>query len=151
MTAVQFEVLGHPAPQGDKSAVLIAGRPRLIEGRRTTGRQRHANWRSAVADAARDVANHDDVAAPLDGPLHVTIRFRFPMPASRPKKIRAAGQAWKTTAPDLDKVLRATFDGLTAGGLIVDDARICEVTASKIETVGWTGAEIWIEPIEHQP
>ncbi len=139
---VAFEVVGLPAPQGSKSAVIRGGKAHVIEGNSKAGRERHVNWRTAVADTARTIAGHDDVDAPLDGALALTIIFRFPMPPSRPKKVRVAGQAWKTTAPDLDKLLRATCDGLTAGGLITDDARLCLITAWKIETTGWTGAEI---------
>lgn len=39
-------------------------------------------------------------------------------------------------------IYRAVADALTASGLIVDDARICEVSARKVEVVGWTGAII---------
>lgn len=146
--SVTFEVLGTPAPQGDKSAVMIGGKPRLIEGRRTGGRERHKSWRAAVADAARDVAGHDDVAAPLDGALHLEVEFRCAMPASRPKRIQAAGIAPKTTPPDLDKLLRSLGDSLKEGGLVRDDARFARITAEKNEVVGWTGAVITITPLE---
>lgn len=142
-TVVEFEVLGHPAPQGDKSAVLIAGKPRLIEGRRGSGRERHATWRTVVADAARDIAADLD-GVPLDGALGLSVEFRFPMPASRSKTARARGRAWKTTAPDTDKLLRALGDSLKAGGLIVDDARFVAVEAIKVEVTGWTGAIVTI-------
>ena len=151
MNPIEFEVLGLPAPQGDKSAVLIGGKPRLIEGKRGSGRERHTNWRTAVAQAARDVAGHDDVAAPLDGPLRVDIEYRFPMPKARGKKALAVGRGWKITAPDLDKLDRATGDGLTAGGLIHDDARICAGERTKVEVVGWTGAVITITQLTEGP
>lgn len=141
--SIEFDVHGIPAPQGDKSAVIIAGRARLIEGRRNSSRERHHNWRTAVADTARRHAPD----LPLDGPLCLNVTFRSPMPASRPKRARDAGQAPKTTAPDLDKLLRATCDGLQASGLITDDARIAVVCADKLEVVGWTGAHIRITRI----
>lgn len=137
--AVVFTVVGTPAPQGDKSAVLIAGKPRLIEGRRNSGRDRHRNWRAAVADAARTQAG---ICGRLDGPLHLDVQFRYPMPPSRPRRVQAIGTAWKTTAHDLDKLLRALGDGLKEGGLIVDDARLARITASKVETTSWSGAVI---------
>lgn len=136
----EFEILGVPSPQGDKSAVMIGGKPRLIEGKRGSARAKHRDWRSAVAQAARDIARDSD--APFDGPLELCVQFRFPMPASRPKRIRLAGRAPKVSSPDLDKLLRALGDGLQAGGLITDDARIVEVVASKIEVTGWTGAVV---------
>lgn len=139
----EFDVIGLPAPQGSKSAVARGGRAIVIEGSSKAQRERHGNWRSAVAEAARRAA----AATPLDGPLHIDVTFRFPMPASRPKKIRAGGWAPKTSAPDLDKLLRATGDALTASGLIADDARICRIEASKWETTGWTGATIIVSEI----
>lgn len=139
---IRFEVLGLPAPQGDKSAVIIGGKPRLIEGKRGSGRDRHKTWRTVVADAARDIA--DDLDEPLDGPLGLSVEFRFPMPASRRKADRVAGWALKTTAPDLDKLIRALGDSLEAGGLIVSDARFCAIEARKVEVTGWTGAVVEI-------
>jgi Holliday junction resolvase RusA-like endonuclease len=67
------------------------------------------------------------------------------MPASRPVAMRRAGQGPKTTAPDLDKLVRSVGDALTEGGLIRDDARICAVHATKSEVQGWSGAVITIE------
>ena len=135
---VEFEVVGVPAPQGSKTAVTTAGKARLIEGGSSTGRAKHKAWRDAVAWCARDVAP----AQPHDGPLWLSIEFRFPMPKSRPAAARHAGRWPHTVKPDLDKVLRATCDGLTAGGLIADDARICAVEMEAWEVDGWTGAVI---------
>lgn len=148
---VSFHVLGVPAPQGSKSAVVRGGHAVVIEGASKGQRDRHRNWRSAVAEAARDALSTHGLTAALDGPLHLTVTFRHPMPASRPKRIREHGTAWKTSAPDASKLLRATEDGLQAGGLIADDARLAEIVVRKVETVGWTGAEIHIETIEDQP
>jgi Holliday junction resolvase RusA-like endonuclease len=137
---VTFDVVGHPAPQGNKTPIVRNGHAVVVEGK-GAGRQRHRDWRAAVADAARTAAGDLD-DTPVDGPLHLEVFFRFPMPASRPKKIRAAGVAWKTTAPDGEKLMRAVCDGLQAGGLIHDDARIVIGTWRKIETLAWTGATI---------
>lgn len=45
-------------------------------------------------------------------------------------------------------IYRAVGDALTDSGLIVDDARICELHATKIEVTGWTGASITIDTLE---
>ena len=118
------------------------GRARVIEGSSAAARTKHKNWRSAVADAAKAIT--DTHGQFPDGPLFVTMEFRFPMPASRSKKVRALGWAWKISAPDADKLQRATADSLKDGGLIVDDSRIVGGQFSKIETVGWCGAIITI-------
>lgn len=137
---IRFEVLGIPAPQGSKRAFVANGKARM----RDMGGTKAVAWRDSVAAAARDVAGHADINAPLDGVLVLDVQFRFPMPASRPKKIRALGEWPKTTTPDLDKLLRSIGDGLQAGGLIADDARFWSTSATKLEVVGWTGAVISI-------
>ena len=137
---VTFDVIGLPRPQGSKKAFMAGGKARMKEA--SDG---HATWRNQVAEAARSIAAAVRVPAPLDGPLTLGIEFRFPMPASRSKRVRDYGWAAKTTAPDLSKLVRCVEDGLQAGGLIVDDARITEyVAVHKIETTGWTGAVITI-------
>lgn len=137
---VAFEVLGVPAPQGSKSAFIRGGKVRMVEAGSATGRTKVRSWRSAVAHAALEAAHNLD--GPMDGPLHLAIEFRLPMPASRPKRMRQAGMAWHTTKPDLSKLIRATEDALTDAGLIRDDARICALRVSKLQVIGWTGARI---------
>jgi crossover junction endodeoxyribonuclease RusA len=141
--AVVLEVLGVPAPQGSKTGFVRGGHVRMVEGTSKTGRAKHAAWRGAVADAARGAWG---AQPPLDGPLVLSITFRLPMPASRPKRARVAGMVWHTTKPDLSKLIRATEDALTDAGVIRDDARICQLTVTKVEVVGWTGATILVAP-----
>lgn len=138
-----FEVVGTPAPQGSKTRMPNGA---MLDGRSKGAREGHANWRAAVAEAARTARSRLPGTEPLDGPLLLSVRFRFPMPKSRSKAIRAAGFAHKTSAPDLDKLIRSTGDALKEGGLIVDDALFTGVTATKCEITGWTGAEISVEP-----
>jgi len=136
--SVEFEVIGIPAPQGSKRHV---GRGIMVESSKKL-----PPWRDAVASAARDVAA--DVGM-LDGPLKLTVEFRLRMPASRPARVRRVGRAWHTVTPDLDKLVRSTCDALTTGGLIADDARICQLAASKVEVVdSWTGAVIAFSRLE---
>jgi len=86
-------------------------------------------------------------SGPLDGPLKVTVTFRFPMPQSRSSVVRRSGWAWRATKPDLDKLCRAVCDSLTQGGLIADDARIVQLHAEKVEIANtWHGAEITVAP-----
>lgn len=134
-----FRVLGIPHPQGSKSAFVANGKARMRE---SSGRG-FAAWRNAVAEAALHEAER--LGAPLDGPLRLSVAFRFPMPASRPARIRRMYSVPKTTAPDLSKLIRAVEDALQAAGLIADDARIVQLDASKTEmSSSWTGALITI-------
>lgn len=138
---VAFEVLGLPGSQGSKTKMPNGA---MVEGGSKTGRERTKAWRTAVAQTARDVAGGE----PYDGALHLTIEFRLPMPASRRKAIRELGRWPHSVKPDIDKLTRATLDGLTAGGLIVDDARVFALAVEAYEVTGWTGAEIVLRRFE---
>lgn len=134
MTAtIVIHVSGTPAPQGSKTHV---GGGRMIESSKKV-----KPWRRAVVAAAMP---HTVKHGTQDGPLNVTIEFSLRMPKSRPAKTRRHGWNWSTVPPDLDKLVRSTLDGLTESGLITDDARVCELTASKRETTGPEGAVITI-------
>ena len=137
---IRFDVVGVPGQQGSKRHI---GGGRLIESAGT----RHRDWRHAVATEARSVAAGIP-DAPLDGPLCLSVQFRFPMPTSRPKRLRDIGVAWKTSAPDLDKLVRSVGDSLTDSGLIRDDARIGMVIATTVEVTDWSGAVIQLYPLD---
>jgi crossover junction endodeoxyribonuclease RusA len=137
---IRFDVVGVPVQQGSKRHI---GGGRMIESAGT----RHRDWRHAVATEARSVAAGIP-DAPLDGPLCLSVQFRFPMPTSRPKRLRDIGVAWKTSAPDLDKLVRSVGDSLTDSGLIRDDARIGMVIATKVEVTDWSGAVIQLYPLD---
>ena len=134
-TLAAFEIIGIPTPKGSKTRMPNGA---LVEGSSTAGRERRRTWGTAVTDAARAVADDE----PYDGNLAVTVAFRFPMPASRPRWMKTIGEHPKTTKPDIDKIVRELLDGFTAAGLIRDDARIFHIDAAKFEVVGWTGAEV---------
>ncbi len=135
ITLAAFEVLGVPAPQGSKTRMPNGA---VVEGSSTTGRAKTRAWRRAVAEVGWDIAEDE----PYDGPLQLSVTFRMPMPASRPKRVQRAGIWPHAVKPDLDKLLRATVDALTDSGLIRDDARLFAIEAEAFEVTGWTGAEI---------
>lgn len=142
-TVVAFEVLGIPAPQGSKTRMPNGA---MLDGGSKVSRASHRAWRGAVAQAAKDIAGQVGM---LDGPLRLDASFRFPMPASRRKADRTRGWCWKVSTPDIDKILRSTLDGLTDGGLICDDALICQLgIIDKREVIGWTGAVIRLRPVD---
>jgi len=146
VTRHQFEVIGLPAPQGSKSAVTIGGEARIIEGKTDGQRAKHKAWRIAVAQAAKDLTTHEDPtirAEQFTGPTLLSVTFLMPRPKSRTKR----HHGWHVVAPDLDKLLRSTLDGLTDGGLLADDKIVCTIAAAKAETTGWTGAMVTLEEI----
>jgi crossover junction endodeoxyribonuclease RusA len=136
-----LEVPGIPAPQGSKSRMPNGA---ILEGASTAQRQRHSDWRTAVAQVARETAA-DAPGSPYGSrtqPLRLTVTFRHPMPLGRSQRLRRVGTAPKTTTPDLDKLVRSTCDALTHGGLIRDDSYLTTIVANKVEVTGWTGAVI---------
>ena len=138
MTAdlVQFEVVGVPRAQGSKRAFSVNGRAVVAESNPLG----HAAWRKAVADRALAVAEKVGI---LEGPLTLTVTFRFAMPKSKSKSQRSSGVIPKASAPDLDKLLRCLGDGLQAAGLVRDDAQFASISATKVEVAdGWVGAAI---------
>jgi Holliday junction resolvase RusA-like endonuclease len=133
---ITFDVVGLPRPQGSKRHV---GHGVMIE--QSAGLP---EWRRLLADTARQHAP----TPPLDGPLCLSLVFRFPMPASRRKADRQAGVRPKDTAPDLSKLVRAVEDALVAAAVIRDDARITDLYAHKHEiTDGWHGVSIYIDQV----
>lgn len=112
VSVVSFWVGGEPAPQGSKRHV---GGGRLIESSKKL-----PAWREAVRSAAAEHAPKE----PFDQPVILWADFYLP----KPKKPRFWSPA---VTPDLDKLLRALNDGLEAGGVVRNDSRVVEVSASK--------------------
>lgn len=110
---VSFFIEGVPVPQGSKTVSQAKGRAWL----RDANAKRLKPWRHVVA-------THADLGVTFDCPVTVTLSFVLPRP-QRPR--------WPVPAvkPDLDKLTRAVFDGLTDGGLLGDDARVVALTATK--------------------
>lgn len=102
-------VPGIPVPQGSKTAFVVGKRAVVTDQNRVKLKP----WRATVAEYA-------DVARTFDCPVAVTLTFHMPRP-QRPRWSRPA------VKPDIDKLTRAIFDGLTDGGLLADDARVVEM------------------------
>lgn len=118
-----FRVDGVPGPQGSKRHV---GNGRMIEMSKKVG-----PWRERV----RLTAARDFVGPPLDGPLEVSISFYL-------ERGKTVTRDYPSVMPDLDKLVRATFDALTQANVIADDARVVELRTGKY--YGEPGADISI-------
>lgn len=108
---VSFSVLGTPISQGSKRHV---GGGRMIESANLRP------WRQAVAWEAKIAAK----GHVFRGPVNVSICFYL----RRPKKPQSP---YPDRKPDMDKLIRAIFDGLTDGGVWEDDARCVILEAGK--------------------
>lgn len=133
---------GIPAPQGSKRHV---GNGVLVESSRAV-----KPWREAVRAAAVEAMAWDprEVVRAVDdpedprwlpgrGPVEVRVVFTLGRPASHYRRgrfaseLRAGAPEEPTGRPDLDKLVRSTFDALTDAGALDDDARVVEVHAVK--------------------
>ena len=84
-------------------------------------------YRQAVADACEGYIDDRDDWVPLDGHLQAEFIFYLPpAPKSDPDR------PYPNVAPDLDKLIRSTCDGITRGKLWKDDARLVDVRAMKL-------------------
>lgn len=116
MTDLEVQVLGEPIPQGSMRAV---GRGRMV-----SDNDRLRPWRDTVAWNVRHAMAGKP---PLEGPVKVSATFVLPRPKSAPKRRWAPDRK-----PDIDKLLRATFDAITTGAGWVDDAQAVIVETRKV-------------------
>jgi len=132
MTEIRFNVAGLPIAQGSKRIVPTAQGPRAVEG----NEKKLKPWRQEVAAAARAAANEVDIV--FVGPVVVFVSFYFPRPKAHygtgknANVLKQGAPQWKATAPDIDKLVRSLLDGLTASGVVRDDAQVVAVTAKKM-------------------
>lgn len=128
-------------------AVKVFGRPVAKGSMRCVGRRggrahvllppnpgELAEWEGAIAAGGRAITS----GAPLTGPLLAELLFTVPRPTT-------VKRDWPYTrsSGDTDKLLRAAFDGLTAGGVWNDDAQVVGVLAWKAyhDSPGFAGLE----------
>ena len=117
-------VYGIPAPQGSKRHV---GNGVMIESSKKV-----KPWREAVKWAAIQMGA-ELACEPIDGPVSVKVAFTLP----KPKSARKDAVPYKK--PDLDKLVRSTFDALTDAGVWRDDAQVVSLQASKVYPNGLGG------------
>ena len=117
-------VHGQPAPQGSKRHV---GRGVTIESSKKV-----KPWREAVKWAAVDVMDRSKreyggfgQEEAFAGAVTVEVDFYFTHPKTGKRR------PTHSVKPDIDKLLRSTFDALKDAGVYEDDSRICSVVARK--------------------
>jgi len=134
MKLIHAFIPGKPVPQG---SVNVYG------GRVVSVKPELRKWRDSIRAAL--LAKHP--GEPLDGPLSVSLVFQI-QPPQKPKWALPAVPA------DLDKLVRASFDAMsdtkTQRGVIVDDARIVSLTATKTYH-GTAGVFVTIAQVQAQP
>lgn len=152
-SGLSFRVYGVPAPQGSKRHV---GGGRMIESSK-----RVKPWREAVKSAAREAidalptADHYWRLVPMA--FEITVTFIFPRPrhhfrtGRNAHPLRDNAPTRPAKKPDIDKLLRSTFDAIgDAGGIWLDDAQVVTVTAHKVyesPSYGTAGAIVTVEAV----
>jgi crossover junction endodeoxyribonuclease RusA len=139
MASVVFFCAGLPKPQGSKRYVGIwkGGRGIMIEDC-----QALPGWRNAVSWMA-EKAMRDAGLAIMRGPVELEATFWFPKPKSTPKRV-----IYKSTKPDLSKLLRALEDAMS-GIVFVDDAQICDLKVAKSFGAP-AGVEVRVTPLAEE-
>ena len=129
---ISFFIEGIPAPQGSKTGFVKNGRVVMIEASKKV-----KPWREAVvAETAKNVA------CTMTEPVEIALVFYLPKPKTVTRK-------WPSVKPDLDKLIRSTFDGLTTGGLYTDDALVIAVSASKEYATDRIGCQVIASEVEN--
>lgn len=68
---------------------------------------------------------------PYSGPLRLDLQFQFGWLGKHSKKIRASGEAMKTTKPDCSNLAKVVEDVMTRLAFWEDDAQICCLVVTK--------------------
>ena len=128
---ISYWIDGEPAPQGSKTGFIKNGRVVIVESSKKV-----KPWREAVA-----AQTQAKVQAALQNPVEIALVFHLPKPKTVTRK-------WPAVKPDLDKLIRSTFDGLTTGGLYTDDALVIAVSASKQYATDRIGCQVTASEIQ---
>jgi len=117
---LEIHVPGQPIPQGSKTATVISGRAVMFDSNKKL-----KDWRKLVKDCTwHSLIQQRSPGFEADEPLVVFLEFYL----ERPKTVKRLFPAVK---PDLDKLIRAVFDGVTDGHAWHDDSQVIAVYASK--------------------
>lgn len=136
MTALQVRAYGRPAPQGSHE---IGANGYVMHSSNYL-----AAWRQAVNESARrayldaGLTGRDMPLIPYPRPVYLAVAHWV-----LDEQCRAEGTAEPTGSPDLDKLLRATIDGLGEARVFGNDSQVKAVMTSKVRGEN-AGADIII-------
>lgn len=116
---IECFIQGECRPQGSKQGFIRGGRVVLVDGG-GSGAQKLKTWRASVKSALENFE-------PISGPIEIYLDFRL----LRPKSRLRLKESYVSVKPDLDKLTRAVFDGITDSGAWEDDSRVVSLHATK--------------------
>lgn len=142
MWPLVFSITGEPRGKG-RPRVDTRGRfPRIHTDSKTIKYERNVAKVAKLAMGARQ---------PIDGPVSVSLRFRFALPKSMPKyqqRAILAGERAYTGGPDVDNLAKSILDGLNEIAFI-DDRLIVRLFTTKVGAAK-AGVDIRVEPLTPQ-
>ena len=142
MTSIEITVLGVPAPQGSKRGFAIKSKGAYTgKVAQVESSAKVKPWRMAVKYAALEEIRNDYAATddwhPLTGAVVLDVTFRLPRPKGHygtgrnASTLKDSAPWFPAGRPDLDKLLRSTFDALGEAGVWGDDAQVVEMHGVK--------------------
>jgi Holliday junction resolvase RusA-like endonuclease len=160
---IKISVNGTPATKGSSQSYAARNKAGVYTGR--IGYRPDSDALGAWQDAVRTEGQRAmDGRAPIEGPVCVLgLVVRFNRPATHYRTGKFAGQLrddapeWPvdgSAAKDIDKLVRAIFDGLQTGGVIKDDKQIVMMgTVMRVYCAPGEpqGADIWLTPALAKP
>lgn len=140
---IEFSVFCLPVPQPRQRHRVVRSGPKAYATNYTPAKHPVNGFKAVVALAARQEWKDE----PLQGPVELRLRFRFPLPASAlvaVKRLVGAGLATlpHITKPDVDNCVKSLTDCLT-GICWEDDRQIAKLTAVKVYAKE-PGVDVWV-------
>lgn len=137
---IQFIAFGDPKGQPRPRAFSRGGMTRMYDPGTAEG------WKGQIAAAAMP----HKPAAQLEGPLHVTLLFRFARPKSHwsKKGLKPTAPEYHTSKPDADNLAKAVLDCITQLRFWRDDAQVSALDVRKKYANAEPFCEITITPIK---
>jgi Holliday junction resolvase RusA-like endonuclease len=131
MLDITFDVLGEPKSQPRPKAMRRGNFIHVYTPATAKA------WKGLVASAAKPFLS----PVPIEGPLSLSLDFRFVRPKSHftsKGALTKGARIAHTTKPDADNLAKAVMDALTDAGLWKDDTQIVRlfVTKTYAETEG---------------
>lgn len=137
---INFTVPGDPVAKGRARATMIQGRARLYTPDKTASYEGKAAYLAKMAMAGMP---------PLMGPVALSIRAVFAIPASWTKKRLAAhaeNPEWVVKKPDADNIVKIISDAMN-GVCWVDDSQVA-VLREVVKVYGEVpGVEVKVESL----
>lgn len=114
-----IKVYGTPVPKGSMECLGPRGKGgrHLVVDSRRKELEGPQGWQDKITAAGRALLTK--LGAPMNGAVTVSVTFTF----ERPKTVKQPYPITRSSG-DLDKLLRAVLDGLTASGVFADDSRV---------------------------